>query len=600
MSVIDIHRIQETALWKQLSNGFSGQDAEVAKHLAAVMPSICNDAYQRMKGFASLHPQYTLHDETHLLRVTELMALILGEEMLHKLNPIEIALLILAAHFHDQGMVLDDNEANSLQKDPKYVLFSQGWALEHPTLVEVQAILLQNNRDAADLETFRQSERQLLAALHTDYIRITHGERSSKLILMTYGVDKRWEFSGVNLAAYVAQLSKSHVMPAQFLNSANGFNYDESIGTYSVNMVYLGVILRLADILDFDRDRTPDSLYRSIHFTSPVSLIEWEKHRSVTGWTINADMVRFTAKCEHPEYERAIRQFMDWIDIELSACYSLVKKFPKLIESYHLELPLITNRERIGPKDNAYIYHDLEFSLSRDQIVKLLMTDQLYGSANLCIRELLQNGLDALRLRRSIIRRDLESEWTSGKISFEHFIDENDYEIVRCTDNGVGMDVNIITKYLTNVGRSFYRSPEFEQERHSLQQANADFEPIGQFGIGFMSCFMLGDKIRIRTKKDYGQGGGFGPSLLVEINGLGGIVTIREVDENFAVGTSVEIQCSKFDGLLNYFNTKAQVVASIADIAIAPEFPITAVCTIPENQKNITIPNAIHHILTPQ
>ena len=439
-----------------------------------------------------------------------------------------------------------------------------------------------------------------MSALHTDYIRTTHGERSAKFILVNYGLDKRWEISGVNLADYVAKLSKSHVKPAQDLNGSNGFNYDESIGVYHVNMVYLGIILRLADILDFDRDRTPDSLYRSIHFTSSVSLQEWEKHRSVTGWTINPEMVRFTAYCEHPEYERAIRQFMDWIDVELSACYTLVKKFPKSIAAYQLDLPLVTNRERIGPKDNAYIYHDLEFSLSRDQIVKLLMTDQLYGSANLCIRELLQNAFDALRLRRSVIWRDSESTWGAGKVVFEHFIDENDYEIVRCTDNGVGMDVDIITKYLTSVGRSYYRSPEFEQERHSLQQAKADFEPIGQFGIGFMSCFMLGDRIKIRTRKEYGRSGGYGPNLLVEINGLGGIVTIKEIDENLPVGTSVEIQCGKFDGLLNYFNTQAQVVASIEDITIAPEFPITAECTIPENKKKIDIPNSIHALLTPQ
>ena len=133
-------------MWKRLNNGFDGQDSEVAKSIAAVLPSICNEAYQRMKAFPSLHPQYTLHDETHLLRVTELMALILGEEMLKKLNPVEITLLILAAHFHDQGMVLDESEINSLPKDPKYTLFSQSWKLEHPTLAEVQSVLLQNNR----------------------------------------------------------------------------------------------------------------------------------------------------------------------------------------------------------------------------------------------------------------------------------------------------------------------------------------------------------------------------------------------------------------------------------------------------------------------
>lgn len=601
MSVINLSRLQDTTLWQRLDRGFVDQaTATDAKFLAANLVAICEEAYERMKSFPKLHPEYTLHDEVHLLRVTELMAMILGQEGVNKLNPVEIALLILSAHFHDQGMIMEDREIEALTDDPKYQLFRQAWTSEHPILAEVQSALHHSNRNITDESALHKTELQLKVALLTDYIRINHGERSAKYILSRYGTDGRWQVGGVNLADYVAKLSMSHVRPASDLTENNGFHYDASIGTYTVNLVYLGIILRLADILDFDRDRTPDSLYRSIHFTSSVSLQEWEKHKSITGWNIDSTIIRFSAACEHPEYERAVRKFMDWIDIELSASHTIINKFPKSVEDYKLDLPLVTNRERIGPKDRAYIYHDLEFSLSRDQIVKLLMTDQLYGSVNLCIRELLQNSLDALRLRRSIFRRDLEMTWENGKVDFEHKLDDKGYEVIRCADNGVGMDEQIITKFLTSVGRSYYRSPEFEQERYSLQQAGADFEPIGQFGIGFMSCFMLGDRITIRTKKDYGQGRGHGPNLFVEINGLGGIITIKEVNENYPIGTSIEIQCGKFEGIVNNFRTKAQVVKSVSEVTIATEFPVSAKCSIPSNEGEVKIPNTIFSIQTPE
>ena len=59
-----------------------------------------------MKSFPSLHPEYTLHDDAHLLRVTQLMGNLIPDTVLRTvLNPVEIALLILSAYFHDQGMV---------------------------------------------------------------------------------------------------------------------------------------------------------------------------------------------------------------------------------------------------------------------------------------------------------------------------------------------------------------------------------------------------------------------------------------------------------------------------------------------------------------
>jgi hypothetical protein len=281
--------------------------------------------------------------------------------------------------------------------------------------------------------------------------------------------------TGINLAEFVARLCRSHVCPAQDLNPVNGFRYDEALGSYLVNMPYLGLILRLADILDFDRDRTPDSLYKTIHFKSAVSMHEWEKHRSVEGWVIKPNFVQFTMRCAHPEYQRAAYNFMDWIDRELADAHALCRSFPISVANYTLELPLSVDRSRIEPRDEAYIYSDLEFSLSRDEIVKLLMTDRLYGDPSLCIRELLQNSLDALRYRKALFRRDLRVEWAEGSVEMLHEVDPDGYEVIHCTDNGVGMDRSIVERFLTRVGRSYYKSPEFERERESFRARKFDF-----------------------------------------------------------------------------------------------------------------------------
>src|SRR5712664_3616420 len=53
---------------------------------------------------------FTMHDHTHGLKVAHLMWHILAPSRRERLTPAEIALLVLAAHFHDIGMALSKEE----------------------------------------------------------------------------------------------------------------------------------------------------------------------------------------------------------------------------------------------------------------------------------------------------------------------------------------------------------------------------------------------------------------------------------------------------------------------------------------------------------
>jgi hypothetical protein len=521
------------------------------------------------------------------------------QSVVHQLNPAEIALLILSAHFHDQGMVLNSGEISEIQSTSEFKMFQDNWEIEHPNVKELRQRLSDRNIPGQEHERMMATYLELRGALLTDFVRITHGARSAQFVRSSYGTDPRWSFNGTNLAEMVARLCASHVRSATELIPTKGFRHDEVIGTFRVNMPYLGLILRLADILDFDRDRTPNTLYRTIDFRSDVSLREWSKHRSVEGWVIEPGLIQFTMQCEHPEYQRAAYQYMDWIENELSDAHQMIRSFPGKVSNYTLEIPLRVDRSRIEPKDGSYVYLDLEFSLSRDEIVKLLMTDKLYGSPKLCIRELLQNALDALRHRKALILKDNESDWQLGKVEMEHFVDGHGYEVIRCTDNGAGMDRSIIERFLTKAGRSYYRSPEFEQERITFRAHGVDFDPCAQFGIGFMSCFMMGDRIKILTRRDNGPSRGLGEPLVVEINGLGGMIVIRRGAENLPAGTTVEITGRKKPRGFEEWQDQVQLIDMLNGFAIACEFPIDGKCTIPEINGSVSIPPEITSRLTP-
>lgn len=289
---------------------------------------------------------------------------------------------------------------------------------------------------------------------------------------------------------------------------------------------------------------------------------------------------------------------MDWIDVELAAAHLVVKRFPKEFEAYSFELPDRVDRSRIEPKAGAYIYRDLEFGLSRDEVVKLLMTDQLYQSTNITVRELIQNSLDALRYRKAIAMREEGYDWPGGKIVLVHALDKGGNEVLRCTDNGVGMTLDVIERFLTRAGRSYYRSYEFERERASFAEVGCDFDPCSQFGIGFMSCFMLGDHITIRTRRYFGPNQAPGKPLLIEINGLSGLLIIREDPGYQEFGTTVEITLRTKNQFFDEDDDLVRLVRTIDKYIRASEFPIEARCEIPDLESSVAISASVRNPVT--
>ena len=590
---LPLNTLTDTTLWKHLNEGYANTPQhELAAKLAIHTKSACEDAVERIKRFPYFHPEFTLHDERHLVRVAELMALILGEDVKF-LNPIEIALLLLSAYYHDQGMVPEVEEWNQIKTSPEFKSSLDRWKIENPNLSDIEHQLDNPRLSDSEKESLSSKRNQHLDAHRTEYLRMNHGEHAEQLVNRLFGGTNRLMVNSNDLAPTLGRLCASHVRSASLLTDENSFHIDQRIGTHSINLRFLAVILRLADILDFDRDRTPEALLRTISLTSPVSLIEWAKHRSVEGWEILPERIRFSLSCEHPAYQKAAYEFMDTIDMELREAHRIVDEFPRgTPKHYQLQVPKQVQRDRIIPKNNAYRYADLEFRLSRNEIVKLLMTDKLYNNSSLFVRELIQNSLDALRHRDAVYGKGTP-DWEGGKITLKHFIDADGNQVVNCTDNGIGMDEAVVRNFLTNAGKSYYRSPEFAQQRIGFRDNEVDFDPCAQFGIGFMSCFMFGDHINIKTRRDYGPGRSYGDPLEIEISGLGGLLVIRDGTADQPVGTSVEIIGDRKPAFLDDWSDAVRLCAVVEGYALATEFPIIAETDIDEIKGKVEVPTTI-------
>ena len=68
---------------------------------------------------------------------------------------------------------------------------------------------------------------------------------------------------------------------------------------------------------------------------------------------------------------------------------------------------------------------------------------------------------------------------------------KNNY--VKIRDTGIGMSLDVVKKHFLNVGKSYYKSNDYLHKNYA-------YKPIGQFGIGFLACFLLSENVTIKTK----------------------------------------------------------------------------------------------------
>src|SRR5690606_25004508 len=88
-----------------------------------------------------------------------------------------------------------------------------------------------------------------------------------------------------------------------------------------------------------------------------------------------------------------------------------------------------------------------------------------------------------------------------GEINVKIEQQDKDYFLI-VADNGIGMSPTIMANDLLDFGNSYWKTSNFDYEYKGI--VDQGFKPIGKFGIGFFSAFMLGVKITVTSWK-YGE-----------------------------------------------------------------------------------------------
>lgn len=168
-----------------------------------------------------------------------------------------------------------------------------------------------------------------------------------------------------------------------------------------------------------------------------------------------------------------------------------------------------------------FIPEKIKFRVSNKIIPNLIKP--LYGDSPECgLREIIQNACDATK---ELINVKLDEKYIELNIQ-----KDEDKTILSVRDYGIGMTEDILLNKYFVIGES------------SKKENNKNL--VGQFGIGALAAFLLGDKIAVKTKP-YESDFIYSFEYELTSNESNPIAVSISQDESFEYGTEVDIILNK-------------------------------------------------------
>lgn len=182
---------------------------------------------------------------------------------------------------------------------------------------------------------------------------------------------------------------------------------------------------------------------------------------------------------------------------------------------------------------------EYKFQVNLGGIIDLL-SNHIYSSPQVFIRELLQNAVDAITARLHVEPHYTGSVWIELPAQ-----GDGELPTLLFRDNGIGLKEEEIHRFLATIGQT--------SKRDELSDGRSDY--IGQFGIGLLSCFVVSDEIVVLTSSSAGG------NQTTEWRGYSdGTYSIRNVEHEMEAGTEVRLRCKP--GSEEYF--RPETIARLA------------------------------------
>lgn len=442
------------------------------------------------------YPNYTDHTIQHSYRILNYLYNILNEKMKANLSSTEIFCLVLSAMFHDIGM------SNSTEDDKEKLRIEHGEFAEEPIHIFFSYLKLANNME--------------------------------------------------RIANCVAYVCESHTKDIQQLYGERLFKMKDTINGEIVRYGFLAILLRVGDLMDMEEDRTS-------YIVQTIFPEYYQKDGSMKHHKRCEELKNFNYS------DKSIEAIVETVDRENYKLWSNWFTYLKdeIIQANTYYFRDFVDGESIpkfeytiNPAKGAnFSTEEIRFEIDDKGALWKIISNSIYTAEYDFLRELVQNSVDACLMDcymnpENKIQFAFQREWPMDEYCV-HIIFSEKADRLIIHDNGIGMDINTLKKYLFKTADSGYRHIDIEREFL--------FPAIAKFGIGFVACLTKADQIKIFT-----QGGEAEEQIAVEIEKDSNLAFIERRKKTLLQGTVIDLKlknrCS-FTNIKRYLHNNFCVAA---------------------------------------
>lgn len=488
------------------------------------------DKVETMLGFigkGGIFEEYTVHSIEHIDEMLKIVEWLIPDITKEKMTYAEWLMLTLAIYFHDLGMVVTKDEFE--HRDETGFKEYKEKVLENTEEFEYEECA----KERGDSFLYQEFVRENHAARIRQWIEGKNARNLGEAEAVCQEIEDILKNLDKMFKADLAMICESH--HKDDIEDFSKYKVKKMYGNTEnekVNLNYIAIILRTADLLHITRDRTPSVARRLINVSNPVSVLEWEKQMAVRavrpkdqrneeGVVDNSkqkDTIEITAYFDGAETAEAyfgLSSYLQYTRKELAKCCEIVEKAQKREGAVGYEFPW-REVDESQIEVNGFEKKKLQFTIAQDNILQLLVGHTLYNDSSVVVRELVQNGIDAVRLQTEYEKRN-GKDYSQGKVWVEWNSVKRQLSF---WDNGTGMSIQDVENYLLKVGASKYRD-------EVVKKQFPNFTSISHFGIGILTCFMVANDIDIVTSSDEQE-----EANSINLRKVNGSYLLRKMDKN--------------------------------------------------------------------
>ena len=513
-----------------------------------------------LKSVSINYTHFSEHDASHSQTIIDKIEMLLGDRI-KNLSPTDTWLILHAAYTHDLGMLLKMKDLEVAWKSEEFKEFLE------QARNETDEDLKEAIEAIYNLEKYKDSYYNSLKIykyvnlINQSYFRRKHSNISEQY-LTSLGENLKIDLTcngriNANLFYLLGEICGLHTANENEIlrldYETNGFSTDYA------HPRFVAVLLRLGDLLDIDNGRF--NPFTALVAGDPPEQTKphIEKHQSTRHLLITPEKIEFRSNCSSNEAYREIRNTIKWLEKEIEfLTLNWSKIVPKNLGGY---APRFDKKELLlkGVPDIEGTT-DLKLQISQEKAFDIIEGYNIYYDKFVFIREVIQNALDATKLR---LWQDLKNGMYDFAIKrkevlnnlkdlcpfdLEDYIYKNytininlktldsgdvEFEII---DLGIGIDINGF-KRMSQVGIS---NTDCRILRKNISEMPRWLRPTAGFGIGLQTIYLVADNFKVITNNGI-------ETLEANIDNInkGGLIKISRSNKILKRGTSIKIILKK-------------------------------------------------------